>query len=120
MSQSNHPNLSFLKNCNLVGITFIHDYLQLLLEGPKLNPKLNGYVWPQIKTEGGLFSLESVGYRDILCGQIGKKVSDAAVSDEEIVLIFSDKSEIHFSFREEDLSGPEAVMLCANDHTWVW
>jgi len=120
MRLNNHPELSLLKDHNLVGVTFIQNYLQLLMEGLYESPILNGYVWPWIKTDKGIFSIESLGYRDALCEQIGKKLVNVLDNNEEIVLIFSDNAEIHFSIKECDKTGPEAVMLQMGNITCVW
>jgi len=114
------PDISILSGHNLVGITFIHNYVQILLEGDHESPFINGYVWPVVKRGEEIFTVDKSGYRDSLCAQIGKKIVHAVVDNEGIELIFLDGSEISFSLKEENKLGPEAVILHVGGTSYVW
>lgn len=100
--------LKQLEGKELAGITFIRSYLQLLFD----DSYLNAYVWPQIKIGENYFNQESLDYRNILCQQIGKTISQALENEgERLVLKFSDESELEISLKDENRDGPEAVVL---------
>jgi hypothetical protein len=116
MTQQAVSCLKLIENQELAGITFIRDYLQFLFDGPYLN----GYVWPRLTIRDKTFTAKADGYRDALCGQIGKRVIKASHRHEEVVLRFDDGSEIGFSVKEEDKAGPDAVLLQAGDTWCAW
>lgn len=73
---------------------------------------MNVYLWPTVKVNDKVFTINQSGYRDALCGQIGKLVTDTIDQPKEkLVLRFSDGSEIIISLKERDQTGPEAVYL---------
>ena len=120
MHQENNSKLSLLKKYKLVSIVFIQDYLQLVFEGTRTNATISGYVWPLVKTESDTFSMGMAGYRDSLCELIGKRITNAINNDDDFLLMFSDGSEIRFSLRDEDQTGPEAINLHVGDIIMVW
>ena len=108
MAQPEKPILETLKGCELSAVTFVRDYVQLQFDGPFLNC----FVLPRVTVSETTFSSDSPGYRDALCGQIGKTVAGAAVEDDVVFhIFFADGSLIEISLRPEDRPGPEAVEL---------
>jgi hypothetical protein len=87
---------------------FFRGALQLHFDGTVLN----AYVWPKLKNALGIFEQHTLGYRDALCGQIGKLVV-AAVADPttQISLHFDNDTILAISLREEDRAGSEAAMF---------
>jgi hypothetical protein len=117
MFQQKQTALKILENCELSGVTFIRDYLQLHFDGPLLN----GYIWPILTIGGNAITIKASGYRDALCAQIGKQIASAVQVNEQIVLRFNDCSEISFSLKAEDQIGPETVVLYGdNNLCCVW
>lgn len=110
MSAPSHRDdpLAYLENRELSAVTFVRDYIQLHFDGPVLNT----YVWPKLSNELGVFEQHTPGYRDVLCGQIGRLVV-AAVSDRTaaISLHFDNETIVAISLREEDRVGSEAAMF---------
>jgi len=100
--------LHCIEGRELEAITFVRDYLQLHFEGPRLN----AYVWPVVVVGRARCPVGGGGYRDELCARIGCVVNSAQeVPGEYIRLSFSDGSAIEVSLRDEDRSGPEALLL---------
>lgn len=91
---------------HLSAVTFVQDYLQLWFDGPGIN------VMNPLTVRVGQTSVTSwqPGFRDALCAQIAKIVSDVEVRDEEAFIIrFKDDSLISISLRREDYTSPEAI-----------
>src|ERR1022692_1965250 len=84
-------------------------------------PILNAYVWPKVRIPDRIFDLNTSGYRDALCAQIGKSVV-AVVEEPKIRLAiqFTDGVSIEISLR--DRTTREAAMLQADSgKKWnVW
>jgi hypothetical protein len=118
MNQVSKPILEQLKGRELSAVTFVRDYLQLHFDGPFLNV----FVWPQIKIDGTMYCLDSVGYRDALCTQIGKIVGGAVVqAGTQVSLFFADGSIIQISLLSRDRQGPEALLFQGEDGSFgVW
>ena len=98
--------LQELVGAQLSAVTFVQDYLQLWFDGPGIN------VMNPLTVQVGQTAVISwqPGFRDTLCAQIAKIVSDAEVRDEEAFIIrFKDDSLISISLRPEDYSSPEAI-----------
>ncbi|GEP61666.1 hypothetical protein [Reyranella soli] len=110
MSAPRHRDapLTYLENRELSAVTFVRDYIQLHFDGPVLN----AYVWPKLNNALGVLEQQTPGYRDALCGQIGRLVI-VAVADPttEISLHFDNNTVIAISLREEDRVGEEAAMF---------
>lgn len=108
---STNVNVEILKSLEkreLTAVTFIMDYLQLFFE----EACFNLYVWPLINTRDSVFNLTTLGYRDVLCGQVGKLVTKVSEEPKEKILIeFENQVTIEISLKEEDRSGHEAAML---------
>ena len=116
----NKPILKFLETLELVGITFIRDYIQFLFDGPVLNT----YTLPLIKIENKIITSTDFGYYDTLCSLLNKKILSAYEDEKEekIVIHFESDIELFVSLKAEDRNGVEAAMLqLETDGEWnVW
>lgn len=107
---------------NLVGrqlsaVVFVRDYLQLQFDGGVLSL----YVWPSIELCEVRLTHGQPGYRDLLCDQIGKVVSDIRDNREGIALDFVGGSVVRALFRELDGHLPEAAQFQDFGSLWtVW
>jgi hypothetical protein len=119
MIKTEMPILQYLVGCDLAGVIFIRSYVQLQFDKAHAQaPYLSIYVWPIIKmpNKGSekKFNINTQGYRDVLCQQINKVVIEAfEIPNDSIVIRFSDLSELIISLKEEDQTGPEALMMQA-------
>jgi hypothetical protein len=107
-NETKRPVLDCLIKRDLAGITFVRDYIQFLFDGPVLN----AYTLPSVKTAKGMFDSKTPGYRDALCGLIGKGVT--ATHEEPKVRIsiqFADGASVEVSLKDEDRVCSEAAML---------
>lgn len=119
MTPSKPTVLDCLKKRELAAVVFVRNYVQLLFYGP--------YSTPTFGQRSGcpdrIFDLNTSGYRDALCAQIGKSVV-AVVEEPKIRLAiqFTDGVSIEISLRERDRTTPEAAMLQADSgKKWnVW
>jgi hypothetical protein len=115
-----NPILKFLETLDLVGITFIRDYIQFLFDGPVLNT----YTLPLIKIENRIITSINFGYYDTLCSLINKKIISAYEDEKEekIVIHFESDIELFVSLKSEDRNCAEAAMLqLETDGVWnVW
>jgi hypothetical protein len=116
----NKPILKFLEMLELVGITFIRDYIQFLFDGPVLNT----YTFPQIKIDNKIVTSVDIGYYDTLCSLINKKIvfANEDEKEEKIVIKFESDIELLVSLKSEDRNCAEAAMLqLETDGGWnVW
>ncbi|SCU75045.1 conserved hypothetical protein [Cupriavidus necator] len=96
-----------LEGHELGAVTFVRDYIQLHFEGPLLN----AYVWPVVVAGNERYSPGMREYRDELCARIGCMVSLAIEAKDVVAISFSDGSLMEISLRNEDRSGPEAILL---------
>ena len=104
---------------DLAGITFVRDYIQFLFDGPVFS----AYTPPTVTTTEGVVGHKTPGYRDALCGLIGKSVT--ATLEEPNVRIrieFVDGTGIEVSLKDEERVCAEAAMLQTGSATdWnVW
>lgn len=108
-----------LRGEQLSAVTFVADYVQLWFDGPCLS----AYSLPVVSAGGISYHWGEPGYRDALCGCIGKTVDDAGVVEgQHIRLDLSDGASIEISLRPEDYEGPEAATLTdrpVNPTEWV-
>lgn len=110
MEQQNKKSaLKFIETLELIGITFIRDYIQLLFDGPILNI----YTLPQIVIQDKIFTSTQSGYYDVMCLLIGKEVLSAYEDKkkERIAIKFENDIELFVSLKLEDRDCVEAVML---------
>jgi hypothetical protein len=101
---------------DLSAVTFVRDYVQLDFDGPKFN------VLTPITVASSSNCAISGGdpFRNRLCDQIGKVVSDVTYEEHKSFLIaLADGTTISFSLRKEDYPGPEAVEFFGSGGLWV-
>lgn len=110
MSDTSLGPMSALAGSQLVAVTFVKDYLQLALEGPRASHShhVNVYNPSRVQAGGTSFRWGEAGYRDALCACIDALVSRAASEAEQIVLEFSNGTIFTISLRDEDFNEPEA------------
>ena len=101
------PGLKMLEGLRLSAVVFVLDYLQLQFDGPTFT----ALTWPLVTDEQGEISVQTAGYRDRLCEQIGKTVAKAVEDPGELQLGFADGTTFKMSLRDEDRRGPEAAIL---------
>jgi hypothetical protein len=110
--------LSNLHGRELAAVVFIRDYVELLFDGPVLT----AITLPRVMQGHDLVGAGDAGYRDALCGQIGKVVTTSAVREKDAVeVVFADGATITISLRDEDYVTAEAAKY-ADDRggVWVW
>ena len=116
----NKSILKFLETLELVGITFIRDYIQFLFDGPVLNT----YTLPLIKIENKIITSTDFGYYDTLCSLIYKKIllANEDEKEEKIIIKFEGDVEFFVSLKSEDRNCVEAAMLQleADDEWNIW
>jgi hypothetical protein len=99
----------------LSAVTFVQDYLQLHFDGPHLMVFSHPVVTPGEKT----CYWGKPGFRDALCNNIAKKVTEARVAyGESIAIRFADGSTIKISLKDENSSGGEAVNFDTGGDVW--
>src|SRR5690606_5196237 len=95
-----------LVTSQLSSVEFVQDYLQLRFDGPSIN------VTNPLTVKSGSNEITSwdAGFRDLLCGQITKVVSQVEYNQgKALTIFFADDSKIVISLRQEDYSSPEAI-----------
>ena len=60
-----------------------------------------------------------MGYRDIICSQIGMEVEEVTVGNEALIVGFINSVALIVSLRDEDHVGPEAAQYIGVDGTIV-
>lgn len=92
----------------LAAVTFVRDYVQLQFDGPTIT----AVTLPSVCNSGKVFASGSPGWRDQLCGRIGKRVSRAIARAGVCLQIdFIDGSSIAISLRPEDTRGAESAIF---------
>jgi len=67
-----------IKNAELSAVSFIRDYIELHFDGPVL--RLIGDVL--VKNHGQKMGSNDLGFKDMICRNIGRKVSSININDE--------------------------------------
>jgi hypothetical protein len=109
--------LSVIKGHQLGAVTFVQDYVQLAFDGPVLT----AYNCPFVQVNGQVWKPETPSYRDRLCEQITKIVSEVELTTENIVILFEDGSQIEVPL-EVRAGCAEAAMFTdsSKGYTAVW
>jgi hypothetical protein len=94
-----------LQGEQLSAVTFVQDYLQLWFDGPGIN-----VTNPLQVTSGDQCRVSwQPGFRDLLCGQIAKRVWHVEyLRGDALRITFEDGSSLSISLKSEDYSSPEA------------
>ena len=102
---------------DMSAIVFIRDYLQFQFDGPVLT----AYVWPVVYISIDGYTAEQPGYRDHLCGFIGRMVLRVGGKKGAYIDIeFTGDRRLRFSLAEADQVGPEAMMFNDKEVWEVW
>tara|TARA_R110000823_G_scaffold216426_1_gene345983 strand:+ start:820 stop:1155 length:336 start_codon:yes stop_codon:yes gene_type:complete len=104
-----------LKGEQLSAVTFVQDYLQLHFDGPLLNV----YSPLTISSGENKETSWSPNFRNALCAQIAKQVTQVELAETYLRLTFSDQSSVSISLAENDYTGPEAVYFNGYNETVV-
>ena len=113
--QTEEQSLQMLIGEQLSAVTFVQDYLQLHFDGPRLTVFSHAVVRIGDQTFPG----GKPGFRDALCNNITKKVTEARVAyGESIAICFADGSMIKISLKDEEYRGEEAVNFDAGGNVW--
>lgn len=93
----------------LCAVTFIWDYYQALIG----NETLSIFTHPKVTVGDRIMLVGMPGYRDALCGRIGKRTVGFDRRREQVSLRFDDGSLITLSFRPADrIGGSREVLEC--------
>jgi len=101
-------------------VVFVMDYSQITLWGPASSPRLSLLVWPRLYTFGEVSEFGDAGYRDALCGLIGRWVTQATESPNDGLVLRFDGDSLVVNPEPHELVGPEIAMLNMNDPEGTW
>jgi len=118
MPAQNLNPLKVLEGSQLSAVVFVQDYVQLQFDGPSLT----AITRPRVHVMNQCFEWGNQGYRDALCGQIGKRVRQGlTIPEQEIKIEFEDESSISISLKSEDYRAAEAAVFANPPNpTVVW
>jgi hypothetical protein len=89
-------------------VEFVQDYVQFHFDGPTLT----AITWPRVHVAQRSIDWDQPGFRDTVCGRIGKLVRRAyAIPSREIVVEFDDNSSVSISTDAKDARAAEAAVL---------
>jgi len=101
----------------LSGVTFVMDYVQLQFDPP---PTINALTPITVRSGGRTAVSGDEPFRNLLCEQIPKTVTDVSLVDgEALTFSFEDGSTISLSLRQEHYVCPEAVNVYGRDHLCI-
>jgi hypothetical protein len=113
--QSEEKSLQMLIGEQLSAVTFVQDYLQLHFDGPRLTV----FSHPVIRSGEQTFYGGKPGFRDALCNNIAKKVTEVRVAyGESISIRFADGSTINIPLQDAACLDGEAVNFDAGGNVW--
>lgn len=99
----------------LNSVTFVMDYVQLEFD----DARLTAFTQPYLVPDKTILRWDDPGYRDTLCGQIGRKVSSVAIrGGDAIEVAFETGIVVGISLKDQDYRGAEAAMFNGRDHGW--
>jgi len=99
----------------LSSVEFVRDYVQLRFDGPVLTV----LTPPTMQVDGEVYPWARLGFRDALCAQIGHAVAHVSCYSDALAIEFNTGSVFRISLRDEDYTGPEALMFTAAGKYWV-
>ena len=113
--QTEEKSLQVIIGEQLSAVTFVQDYVQLHFDGPCLTV----FSHPVVMLGGKAFHWGKPGFRDALCNNIAKRVTEARVAyGDSIAIRFADGSTIKISLKDEDYLGEEAVNFDTGGNAW--
>jgi hypothetical protein len=77
-------------------------------------------VWPRIETFGEPRTYGEPGYRDALCGLIGRTVTAADESEADGLVLQFDTDRLVVNPEPFEVAGPEIALLAMNDDEGTW
>ena len=101
-------------------VVFVMDYAQITLWGPQSSPRMTLCVWPRLETFGETRAYGDPGYRDALCGLIGRTVTAADESEAGGLVLHFDSDRLVINPEPFELAGPEIALLAMNDDGGTW
>jgi hypothetical protein len=100
----------------LVAVVFGQDYVQLGFDGPSLTALSH----PTVEVGGTTFHWDEPGFRDALCGRIGRTVRAAKILPSHSVIVeFDDASVIRIPIDEAETATGESAHL-SMDSAYLW
>ncbi|MBI5293876.1 MAG: hypothetical protein HY869_00260 [Chloroflexi bacterium] len=110
--------LAILVGTEMSSVEFVRDYFQLRFDGPCLTAITN----PVLFINNKKYTRNDFGFIDLLCSCVSKKVKDAFVDNEKIMLQFEEETSIEISLKQEDRRTTEAAWFTkeSNVPMWVW
>jgi hypothetical protein len=113
--QTEEKSLQMLIGEQLSAVTFVQDYLQLHFDGPRLTV----FSHPIVMRGDKIFHWGKPGFRDALCNNIAKKVTEARIAyGESISICFADSSTIQIPLQDDGCLDREAVNFDAGGTIW--
>jgi hypothetical protein len=109
--------LGAIKGQQLGAVTFVQDYVQLAFDGPGLT----AFNCPFVLMNDNVWKPASDFYRDRLCEQITKIVSDVELTNDSISIIFVDGSRVEVPLEIAEGCAEAAIFTNpAKGYTAVW
>jgi|GEM_PF-871079 len=102
----------------LSSVEFVMDYLQFRFGGPTLT----AYNFPAFRDGASVLHETDSGYRDALCGLIGRSVERVCIRESKsLEIMFEGAATIEISLRPEDHKFPEvAEFWSPTGRYWAW
>jgi hypothetical protein len=113
------PFASLLGN-KIESVVFVMDYSQITFWGPTSSPRLTFHVWPRLTTFSEVREFGDQGYRDALCGLIGRWVTATSETPTGGLELRFDDDSLVINPGPSELSGPEIAVLQMNDAEGTW
>jgi hypothetical protein len=115
---SARETLSAIHGARLSSVQFVLDYLIL---GFDEKGALTTLVWPETRVGGRALTFGTPGYRDELCGFIGRVVQSVDVTaDETIVVNFEGKDQLLIPLGADKGPGERAIFTTPQHRLVVW
>lgn len=121
MNQTQHEGaltaLCAIKGAQLGAVTFVQDYVQLAFDGPGFS----AFNLPSVWASNQMWEPTTPFYRDRLCEQITKIVSEVELTEKKLTVLFEDGSRIEVSLEVAE-GCAEAAMFTnpATGYMAVW
>lgn len=100
----------------LSAVVFVMDYVQLQFNSSSTVTVLTPIT---VIPPGSSLAVRSGDdqFRNRLCEQIAKIMSNASVTSEEFRIVFEDQTMISISLRAEDCPGPESIIIYGRENS---
>jgi hypothetical protein len=110
--------LGRIVGARLTSVDFVLNYLIL---GFDEKGALTSLVWPEVSIGGGqVLRYGMQGYRDALCNLITRVVSEANISEDEIIQITLADDYVRIPLREKQGAGERAILTGLKHFLHVW